>query len=209
MERSEIRVQAPVRRNPSRTRRRRRPIGGQQTAPDKHVKRRIWPVAHPTNQLVLDRIEVDVVDVPLEIKLVPYRVLPKAPLPKCVSAIAMALDRRAGAASRCVRCAFIRFQRPEKSASPDGSVQMTWRCSGRIAMSSIVKDARAARSGTPSARRPASSPQGAKRNAVLSGEASPGFHCCSHAGYTCWSSLTSHFPRHVLRQRRAFHRARL
>jgi hypothetical protein len=45
---------------------------------------------------VLDRFEVDVVNVPLEIKLVPYRVLPKAPLPECVSAIAMALHRYSG-----------------------------------------------------------------------------------------------------------------
>ena len=43
------------------------------------------------DKLVLDRIEVDVVDVPLEISLIPNRMLPKAPLPECVFTIAMAL----------------------------------------------------------------------------------------------------------------------
>ena len=47
-----------------------RPVGWQQTAPDIDVKRRIWPFARPTHQLVLDRVEVHVVDVSLEIDLV-------------------------------------------------------------------------------------------------------------------------------------------
>ena len=64
--------------------------------PDIEVKRRIWPFARPTHQLVLNRVEVQVVDVPLESDLVVNRVLSKAPLPECVFAIAMAFDRHAG-----------------------------------------------------------------------------------------------------------------
>jgi len=45
---------------------------------------------------VFDRIEVHVVDVPLEIDLIPNRVLPKASLPERVFAIAMAFERNAG-----------------------------------------------------------------------------------------------------------------
>ncbi len=73
-----------------------RPIGWQQTAPDIGAERRIRPIARPAHQSMLDRVEVHVVDVSLEIDLVPNRVLPKAPLPECVFAIAMALDRHAG-----------------------------------------------------------------------------------------------------------------
>jgi hypothetical protein len=44
---------------------------------------------------VLDRIEMHVVDVPLEISLVSNRVLPEAPLPEHVFAIAMTRHRHA------------------------------------------------------------------------------------------------------------------
>ena len=47
-----------------------RPVGWLETAPDIDVKRRIWPFARPTHQLVLNRVEVHVVDVSLEINLV-------------------------------------------------------------------------------------------------------------------------------------------
>jgi len=73
-----------------------RPVGWQQAAPDIGVQRRVRPIARPAHQSVLDRIEVDVVDVSLEILLVPNGVFPKAPLPQRIFAIAMALDRRAG-----------------------------------------------------------------------------------------------------------------
>jgi hypothetical protein len=45
---------------------------------------------------VLDRVEVHIIDVPLEIAFVANRVLPEAPLPECVFAIGKALDRNAG-----------------------------------------------------------------------------------------------------------------
>jgi hypothetical protein len=84
-------------------------------------------------------IEVDVVDVSLEIHLIPNRVLPKAPLPERVFAIAMALDRYAGGNKPMREITLIRLQRPEKSESPDGSVQMACRSSGRITIAWIVK----------------------------------------------------------------------
>src|SRR5204863_9736039 len=71
-------------------------VGWQQTAPDIEVERRIRPIARPAHQSVLDRIEVHVVDVSLEILLIPNSVFPKAPLPQRIVAIAMALDRCAG-----------------------------------------------------------------------------------------------------------------
>jgi hypothetical protein len=36
-----------------------RPVGWQNAAPDVDVKRRIGPLAHPTHQLVLDRVGAD------------------------------------------------------------------------------------------------------------------------------------------------------
>ena len=55
------------------------------------------PIAHPAHQSVLDWVKVNVVDVSLEVGLVPDRMLPKARLPKRVFAIAAALDRHASA----------------------------------------------------------------------------------------------------------------
>src|SRR5215212_3182446 len=45
---------------------------------------------------MLDRVEVHVVDVALEILFTSNRMLPKAPLPQRIFAVAMALDRRPG-----------------------------------------------------------------------------------------------------------------
>jgi len=45
---------------------------------------------------VFDRVEMHVVDVSFEINLVPDCVFPKATLPHCIFAIALALDRYAG-----------------------------------------------------------------------------------------------------------------
>src|SRR5215208_5195842 len=45
---------------------------------------------------MLDRVEVHVGDVSLEILLISNCVFPKAALPKCIFAVAMALDRRPG-----------------------------------------------------------------------------------------------------------------
>ena len=114
------------------------PVGRQHAAPDMRVKRRMRPITHPAHQPVLDRVEMHVVDVPLEIALVPDRVLPEAPLPERVFAIAMAFDRYTGGNKPMRECALIRRQRPEKSESPEGSVQMACRWSGRITMASIV-----------------------------------------------------------------------
>src|SRR5437763_1951424 len=72
-----------------------RPVGWQQIAPDIDAERRIRPIAGPAHQSVLDRVEVHVVDVSLEILLIANGVFPKAPLPECVFAIAMAFDRHA------------------------------------------------------------------------------------------------------------------
>ncbi len=39
------------------------------------------PVRHPRDIPVLDRVVVDVIDMALEILVIPYRMLPKPPLP--------------------------------------------------------------------------------------------------------------------------------
>jgi hypothetical protein len=88
---------------------------------------------------MLDRVEVHVVNVSLKILLIPNRVLPKAPLPKCVFAIATAVDWHAGGIKPMREIRFDSLQRPEKSESPDGSVQMVCKWSGRITMASIAK----------------------------------------------------------------------
>jgi hypothetical protein len=53
------------------------------------------PVAHVCGEAVLDRIEMDVVHMPLEIVIVADRVLPESPLPQCMFSVWVARDRHA------------------------------------------------------------------------------------------------------------------
>lgn len=54
------------------------------------------PVAHASDEIMFDGIDVDVIDVPLKVPVVADRVLPKSPLPQRVFAIRMARDSHAG-----------------------------------------------------------------------------------------------------------------
>jgi hypothetical protein len=75
---------------------------------------------------VLDRIEVNVIDVALEIPVVADGVLPEATLPKRVFSIRVAMGTPARAAA-VVNRRLIRLNRFEKSASSAGNVMTMWR----------------------------------------------------------------------------------
>jgi hypothetical protein len=86
---------------------------------------------------MLERVEVHVVDVSLEILLIPDGVFPKAPLPQRM--FAMALDRCAGG-DKAMR--EMRLDPPPAAGeigTPGGRVQMACMCSGRITIASTVK----------------------------------------------------------------------
>src|SRR5687768_8354017 len=65
------------------------PVPRQQSCPHIAMKRRIRPVSYARYELVLDRVEMDVVDVPFEISIVTNGVLPEPPLPECSLPISM------------------------------------------------------------------------------------------------------------------------
>ena len=56
------------------------------------VKRRMWPIANSCYPCVLDRIEMDVVHVPLHVRIVSYGVFPEAPLPQIVLILGIAMN---------------------------------------------------------------------------------------------------------------------
>ena len=58
------------------------------------MERRVLPIAHSGDQTVLDGIKMDVVDVLLEIFLVPDCMLSKSPLPERIFSISVAQDWR-------------------------------------------------------------------------------------------------------------------
>jgi hypothetical protein len=57
------------------------PIQGQHSPPDIPVKTAVRPIAYARHMAVLDRIEMDIIDVPLQVSLVANRMLPIATLP--------------------------------------------------------------------------------------------------------------------------------
>ena len=68
----------------------RAPIPVQNAFPHKTVKGRMRPVAGGVHMTVFDRIVMDVIDVPRQVVLVAYLVLPIAPLPDAPLAFAPA-----------------------------------------------------------------------------------------------------------------------
>ena len=56
------------------------------------MKRRVRPVAHARDKAMLDRVEMNGIDVALEIPVIADRVLPKTTLPKCEFTIGVARD---------------------------------------------------------------------------------------------------------------------
>jgi hypothetical protein len=76
---------------------------------------------------MFDRIEVNVIDVPLEIPVLANGVFPESALPERVLLIPVACDRGARLATAVVNRRLISCQRVGKSASPSGNVIMTCR----------------------------------------------------------------------------------
>ena len=99
----------------------------------------MWPVAHARHKAMLDRIEMNVIDMPREIAVIANGVLPR-------SAVAIAQGCHSGlrlnaapAAINCVlKCPLILRHLPEKSASSGGSVITTCKWSGRMTIPSTV-----------------------------------------------------------------------
>src|SRR5438105_4229804 len=69
------------------------PVPRQQPAPYIKVKRGMRPIAHADHQAMPHRIEMDVVDMSLEISVIPNRVLPETTLPQRRLSIRVAHDR--------------------------------------------------------------------------------------------------------------------
>lgn len=123
------------RRNPSSFAKPRNPILGDPgplqrigAEPNPPVKRGIRPIPHARRVAVLDRIEMDVIDVPCKIDPVAQRVLPITALPNPALALGGAADGNLFAGSQGARkSGFISRQRSGKSASYSGKVQIAWR----------------------------------------------------------------------------------
>jgi hypothetical protein len=79
------------------------PIEWVDTAPGRAVKRRIPPVPHARHPSVLDRIEVDVVDMPFVVAFILQRVFPIAALPDAAFALAQAAQRNPFARGKSAR----------------------------------------------------------------------------------------------------------
>lgn len=88
---------------------------------------------------MLERIDMDVINMPREIILVANGVLPIAPLPNAAFAFGGASVRNAFAGRRLRdKADLIRRQRGAKCLSAAGSVQIAWRRSASTATASIV-----------------------------------------------------------------------
>lgn len=128
--------------------------------PPRHTpaKRRIRPVRRMRNQSVLNRIEMNVVHMRGIIPIVAHRMFPKAALPDTRSPLrTRTAERRSVCGIAAANSVFTACHRPEKSASPGGSVQMQCRCSGNTTHASMWKGARPRAVRTTSRRTPISS----------------------------------------------------
>jgi len=93
---------------------------------------------------VLHRIEVDVIDVTLEVRIISDRVLPKSSLPdSCFAPLYLVLDLNCAGGSSRENPLLIWLQRFAKSASPAGSVQIAWRWFGKMQMAFVANGRRA------------------------------------------------------------------
>jgi hypothetical protein len=86
------------------------------------------PIGDPRHPPMFDGIEVYIVEVRIEIPLIPDHVLPESPLPNAPFVFRPPLDdnRSPGAMARAKED-LIKRQRVEESASFGGNVQMQWR----------------------------------------------------------------------------------
>ena len=66
------------------------PVSRQQAFTDIAMKRRVRPVSHPRHAAMLDRVEVDVIHMPLEIVIIPDRVFPESSLPQNILSTSVA-----------------------------------------------------------------------------------------------------------------------
>ena len=112
------------------------PIRRQDAVFDEAMERGIGPVCRTTHPAVLYRIEMDVVDMPLEIGFIADLMFPAAALPDAAFSFGESAGVRGFGAGQLSREKpdLISDQRRAKLASPGGKRQMVCRCSGRTTM---------------------------------------------------------------------------
>jgi hypothetical protein len=99
------------------------PVCGKQPTLDIAMKAAMRPVDNTRDMSVLDRIEMDIVDMALQIGIIANGVLPIATLPDALLSLArLACGSRQGTRPR-EKPLLIKLQREEKSASRSGSAQ--------------------------------------------------------------------------------------
>jgi hypothetical protein len=91
------------------------------------MERRMRPIAHALNEAVLDRLEMNVVNMSLKIVLIANRVLPESSLPQQQIPFEARAMMIPASISALVKCPLIRRHLPEKSASAGGKVNTAWR----------------------------------------------------------------------------------
>lgn len=82
------------------------PVFRQNSVPHVAMKRGVRPVAHPRDQTVLHRVEMNVIHVPFEIAFVANGVFPEAALPQRGFAVRAARDKAAGCRNGVGEAAF-------------------------------------------------------------------------------------------------------
>src|SRR5438105_7267098 len=96
------------------------PIEREQSTADIIVKRRVGPVQNACGQAMLHRIDMDVIDMPREVVVVPDRVLPEPALPQRALVLAVAGDAHAARLDR-VR------EQPLDAPPTAGEIRVPWR----------------------------------------------------------------------------------
>ena len=107
------------------------PIERIHTLFDQTVKGRIWPIAHPLHQVVLDRVIVHVIHMGAKVCLAAKKMLPISPLPYApLARLRRTSERRSVTGSDFENSILIIRQRTAKSVSPAVNSITQCRCSG-------------------------------------------------------------------------------
>jgi hypothetical protein len=102
------------------------PIRNEYTSLDITMETAVRPVRDAGDMSMLDRVEMNVVDVSLKIGFVADRMLPVASLPNALLSLETLLsDLDCGSRPR-EKPLLIKLQRVEKSISPSGKVHIAW-----------------------------------------------------------------------------------
>ena len=85
------------------------------------MKRGMRPIAHALHEAMLDRVKMDIIDMPGKVVFVSDGVLPETILPSARSPFGRRFNSIPASINALLKCPLIRRQRPEKSASFGGN----------------------------------------------------------------------------------------